>query len=31
MAPDIEKPDDFDDNQTRYEELYEKKQNSTAL
>lgn len=29
MAPDIEKPDDFDDNKTRYEELYEKEQNGT--
>ncbi|MDE0094696.1 MAG: hypothetical protein OXO49_09385 [Gammaproteobacteria bacterium] len=31
MAPDIEKPDDFDDNKTRYEELYEKKQNGTLV
>ncbi|MCY3626505.1 MAG: hypothetical protein OXG88_02560 [Gammaproteobacteria bacterium] len=31
MAPAIEKPDDFDDNKTRYEELYEKKQNGTLV
>lgn len=31
MAPNIEKPDDFDDNQTRYEELYEKQENGTLV